>query len=238
MDRWRWRLTDWRPWAFVAVVVAMTLADIVLPSQVLILPYLVIPLIGSAVLARPGFSLALLVISLALSVMSLAFRDYAVEDTLRRLIVLASAGGIAVVLAWLLRSNADRAAQATDRLQLLADNASDVVYLVDRDGAVSWMSPSVTAELGYQPEELVGGRMFDLINREDRDGIANRRTDILSGASVGIAEGTMAARFRRKDGSYTWMSVRTTAFHAEDGTLLRAVCGLHSIDDVVREREN
>ncbi|HEY5249056.1 MAG TPA: PAS domain S-box protein, partial [Dermatophilaceae bacterium] len=54
-------------------------------------------------------------------------------------------------------------ADASQQYRLLAENASDVVYLAGPDHRVVWIAPSVTAALGWDPEELVGTEMVDLL---------------------------------------------------------------------------
>ena len=49
-----------------------------------------------------------------------------------------------------------RLAESEKRFRMLAENASDVVYEVGPDTFVSWISPSVTAALGWTPEEPAG----------------------------------------------------------------------------------
>jgi diguanylate cyclase (GGDEF)-like protein/PAS domain S-box-containing protein len=237
MGRWGWSVRDWRPWAFIAVTVAMAGADLLLPSDVLILPYLVIPLIGSAVLGRPGLSALLLVVTLFLAGVSTAVHDYSVADTARRFIVLTLSGLIAVTLAWLLRRNRDAARERAEQFQLLAENASDVVYLIGPDRAVEWITPSVTAALGYRPGELIGRSMFDLVHPDDQAAIAAPREAVFAGVLDGIHPGTMAARFSRHDGSFVWMSIRITSFRDPPGEMTKAVGSLQNIDDLVQERE-
>jgi len=66
-----------------------------------------------------------------------------------------------VGLAWLDLTEMERAREALTaseaRYRILAEHASDVVYQIDADGVICWISPSVQRELGYSPEELLGG---------------------------------------------------------------------------------
>jgi len=58
--------------------------------------------------------------------------------------------------------------QTLDNYRLLAENASDIVYEVGRDGLVKWISPS-SQILGWRPEDLIGRASFDLIFEGDHD---------------------------------------------------------------------
>src|SRR5690606_32085187 len=41
---------------------------------------------------------------------------------------------------------------------------TDVVAVLDADGRFSYLSPAILTILGYRPEELLGQRMFDLLD--------------------------------------------------------------------------
>lgn len=47
--------------------------------------------------------------------------------------------------------------------RLLAENSSDVIWAMDLEGRFTYMSPSVTAMIGYTPDELLGVSMQQLI---------------------------------------------------------------------------
>ena len=61
----------------------------------------------------------------------------------------------------------ERLRESESRTRLIAENVSDVVYVSGLDFRVSWISPSVTRNLGWTPDELVGKRMTDLIHPDD-----------------------------------------------------------------------
>ena len=83
------------------------------------------------------------------------------------------------------------------RYRLMAENASDVVYQVDLDGIVEWISPSVERILGWTPSQLVGTRAEELVVEEDRDAAMHARTRTLAGAFVPGTELRWRARRRR-----------------------------------------
>ncbi|MBK9739464.1 MAG: PAS domain S-box protein [Actinobacteria bacterium] len=125
-----------------------------------------------------------------------------------------------------------------ERYRLLADNASDVVYLTGPDRLISWISPAVTASLGWAPTELIGTPMYDLVHPEDRVRMDAMREAVFAGTDIENPKGGWPSRFRHKDGTYTWMSMKTTVIHAADGGMVAAVSGLRDVDDLVREREH
>lgn len=50
-------------------------------------------------------------------------------------------------------------AESQEHYRLLAENASDLVFMAGPDRRVSWIAPGVTAVLGWSPQDLVGTNM-------------------------------------------------------------------------------
>jgi PAS domain S-box-containing protein len=93
------------------------------------------------------------------------------------------------------------------------EHASDVFALVDAQGSMSFIAPSVRGTLGYEPSELIGRPAFDLIHSEDVRSVAER----LAVAFAHPGEPQSAEfRFRHRDGSYRIMEAIGTA-HVDDG---------------------
>ena len=123
-------------------------------------------------------------------------------------------------------------AESERRYRLLAENASDVVLLRDRDGIISWVSPSTPTALGWTESDMLGHDTIEFVHREDVPSIRALRADVNTGrARSGVV------RARHRDGSFRYMSVVSRAVRGHDGALTGAVVSLRDIDDVVRERE-
>ena len=57
--------------------------------------------------------------------------------------------------------------RSEDRFRAMAQNAADLVALLDRDGIVRYVSPSVQPILGFEPAELIGGKVFDMMHHDE-----------------------------------------------------------------------
>jgi diguanylate cyclase (GGDEF)-like protein/PAS domain S-box-containing protein len=115
--------------------------------------------------------------------------------------------------------------------QLLAEMSSDVVYLLDRDDRILWVSPSVTNVLGWSSEALRGRPLTDLVHPEDFGLILEAREHPRDGV-VAVNE----LRYRRADGGYLWVSGQARSVMDADGVPVGRVGALRDIDGQVRER--
>jgi PAS domain S-box-containing protein len=80
-----------------------------------------------------------------------------------------AADGTVVVL----RDITDRR-RAERRFQTLIERSSDMVTVLDADGHVEYVSPSVERLIGISPDAVVGERVFDLVHPDDRDEMRER----------------------------------------------------------------
>jgi two-component system cell cycle sensor histidine kinase/response regulator CckA len=96
--------------------------------------------------------------------------------------------------------------------RLFAENVHDLISLHDDAGAFIYASPSALQLLGFEPAELVGRSVYDLVVEDDLDIVRQAH------ASIMLREGRQPAvyRARRRDGSIVWLE--TTARRALDET--------------------
>ncbi len=96
-------------------------------------------------------------------------------------------------------SGASAVSREADRqFRELADRTSDAVLVCDSSGIIAYASPAVGA-FGYEPAELAGLALADLVHPEDRDAAS---------ASAAARASRIACRVRSADG--TWRHVEAT----------------------------
>ena len=86
------------------------------------------------------------------------------------------------------------------QLQLLAENATDMIALLGADGAFLYVSPSSERLLGHPPGDLIGRNVFELCSPEDLPAL---RCSLL-GAVGGEDMITATYRIRHQDGTWIW----------------------------------
>ncbi|WP_338739723.1 PAS domain S-box protein [Haloplanus salilacus] len=84
----------------------------------------------------------------------------------------------------------------------LVEGVNDLATVVDTDGTITYVSPSVTRILGYDPDELIGQEGYEFVHPEDRERNADALETVLSDPSESE---TVEVRFRHADGSWRWI---------------------------------
>ncbi len=122
--------------------------------------------------------------------------------------------------------------EAEERYRLLAENATDMVFIRDAVGTITWASPSTRAVLGIAPEDLIGTNTMDYVHPDEQPLARAVRAQVGSGET---ARGVVA-RIRRADGSYRYMSLVSHPVIDASGAVIGAVGGMKDVDDLVRAR--
>jgi PAS domain S-box-containing protein len=100
------------------------------------------------------------------------------------------------------------AAEEARLVARLIENASDVITVIDAEGTISFQSPSVERILGYDPNELDGTSVFDLVHPDDIPGARKRMSQVT--AEPGPTRRSLI-RMRHKNGSWRILEAVGTA---------------------------
>ena len=68
-----------------------------------------------------------------------------------------------------------------EKYRHLVENINDVIYAVDAQGVITYLSPAIESQSGYRPAELIGRVFFDFIYQEDRQRILRQFEKVLAG---------------------------------------------------------
>lgn len=96
------------------------------------------------------------------------------------------------------------------RYQLIAEHASDIIVFSDLDTTRRYVSPAVTAILGYAPEDLIGTRPADFVHPDDMAAF-DRALENLSSGSQDRA--LTVVRYRHSDGHWLWIELAFSLVH-------------------------
>jgi PAS domain S-box-containing protein len=112
----------------------------------------------------------------------------------------------------------ERVQRSEAHFRMLIEHTSDTIVIIGLDGIVQYVSPSVVAMLGYDPERLVNRGIFDLIHPDDLLEAQGAFAELLQHLGTGPR---MITRVRHADDSWRVLeSVNTHVLDPLRGELL------------------
>ncbi|MFL6220571.1 MAG: ATP-binding protein [Actinomycetes bacterium] len=156
--------------------------------------------------------------------------DFTGEDT-ETLLTLANQGAAALVNEELYRAAENERAQLRD----IVGHSSDGIYTVGPDRTVKSWNAAMVALTGYEEDEAVGQKCFNLLRARDGDGVDMCAADcpILAAADSGHEE-VRDASVLNKEGLARWIRYAHAPIVAADGDMDADVV---VVRDVTRERQ-
>jgi PAS domain S-box-containing protein len=97
--------------------------------------------------------------------------------------------------------------QSGQTLQSLLEHSLDAIALVDTQGKVLYISPSVHRLLGYTADELIGRIAFELVHPDDRAKTISALVAVLQQPGTSLM---VEYRLQHKDGTFRWMEATAT----------------------------
>ena len=107
-----------------------------------------------------------------------------------------------------------RLRESEAKYRLLVENTRDVIYTLDREGMITFVSPSVILLTDYRPDEVRGRSLLDLVFPDDRPLFA----DCLA-AGADEQESAADLRIIKKDGGNCWVYAATAPI-VEEGKVV------------------
>lgn len=94
-----------------------------------------------------------------------------------------------------------------DLFRMLVEHSQDAVGVIQPDGRIGYISPSISGILGYTPEEFISLDASEAIHPADRAAAAARFSKLI--AQPGSSQ-TAVTRMRHKDGTWRWIETVST----------------------------
>jgi len=120
--------------------------------------------------------------------------------------------------------------------RLLADNAEDVIFVLDMNLNYSYISPSLKTLRGYEPEELLKQSSIEMLMPSSRDLAIRTFSDIMdqerSGGGENSLRRTLELEMGRKDGTTVWTEVKFSSIRDEN----RRLVGITGVTRDISER--
>jgi PAS domain S-box-containing protein len=94
--------------------------------------------------------------------------------------------------------------ESKDMYQTLVENLNEIVYALDKNATITYISPNVESISGYKPKEVIGKNFVDFVHPDDIKGRIEQFRKVILGIDK-----PSEYRFLTKDGDAIW--VRTNA---------------------------
>jgi PAS domain S-box-containing protein len=118
--------------------------------------------------------------------------------------------------------------RSEEKYRNLVETINDVIYEIDNEGVISYLSPVVRNVLGYEPEEIIGKTFEEFVYAEDRGVVKKRFEHLMEGV-----EHLTECRVVGKSGELRW--IQTLARPTRKGTGVAGARGAF-IDITERKR--
>lgn len=124
--------------------------------------------------------------------------------------------------------------------RLLVESTTDVIWTLDLEGKVTYVSPSVEQVFGYRPEEVLESPVGELFSAEALElaetALRRLREAVAQGTHYGRKE-RFEFEGRRKDGSKVWTEAVASAVYDSDGAFVGVVGVTRDITERRRTEE-
>lgn len=88
------------------------------------------------------------------------------------------------------------------RYRELVENINDVIFTIDKDGLITYVSPRIKSLADYTPEELIGTHIRAMVPEDEYSEVMEQMGRALEGNL-----GTTNHRIIKKDGTHAWVRV-------------------------------
>ena len=118
-------------------------------------------------------------------------------------------------------------ASSQERYRLLAENSTDVVFLV-QNGVIAWVSPSVKDVLGVDAEDWIGREAASMIHPDDLDSYVAARSALeLNKTSV------FRVRVVTDDDRFHWVELHAKRYVGPNGEMDGTIASISVVDEAV-----
>ncbi len=91
--------------------------------------------------------------------------------------------------------------ESEEKYRTLVEQVNDVIYAIDSQGIITYVSPAIESFIGYSPSEVLGRSFAQFIAPEDLSRVNNGFQQLSSGETPGLNE----YRLMTKSGEIRWM---------------------------------
>ncbi|MBF0154944.1 MAG: PAS domain S-box protein [Magnetococcales bacterium] len=120
--------------------------------------------------------------------------------------------------------------KSEERYRLMSENMIDLICLHSQDARFIYVAPSVTAMLGYEPEELLGRHPKEFYHPDDADRLFNPSYQKVA---VDKQNDNLICRALTKNGHYIWLEILVRPVLNADGQIVHIQSVARDVSDRV-----
>ena len=117
--------------------------------------------------------------------------------------------------------------ESEGQLRFITDNMTDVVGQINSEGIITYFSPSLKQFAGFNPSEVFGKSVYDLVHPADQEMVKG----VIQQAIITRQPVTIEYRAKKADGSYLWVEAIGKAVYNADGDFESLIFNGRDIND-------
>lgn len=123
--------------------------------------------------------------------------------------------------------------------RLLAENATDIIALLDMESTILYVTPSVESLIGYTPSEMIGENVYRFIHPDDIERIKRKHTSLKENHQPGRLE----YRIQTQNGEAVWFESSFRVIQDEEKqttqllTISRNIMDRKTAEGLLQKRE-
>jgi diguanylate cyclase (GGDEF)-like protein/PAS domain S-box-containing protein len=119
------------------------------------------------------------------------------------------------------------------RLRVVLDNQSDVTAMLNLDGSIEWITPSVLGLIGWRAEEVIGHRITQFVDVEDIPGVRVVIANVIAGHPA-----EHETRLHTITGDERWVATRAAPLFDGNGETTGSIINVRDVntEHLVRAR--
>lgn len=111
-----------------------------------------------------------------------------------------------------LRSREEAARKTAEKYRQLVENLHEILYILDPEARITYISPNSDKILGYKPDEMIGRKYTEFVHPDDLPGRDQQFQKFLSGEKL-----SEEYRFISKYGQTLWCMINARPVFGKDG---------------------
>ncbi len=118
--------------------------------------------------------------------------------------------------------------ESEEKFRSFVESANELVYSLNPDGIISYVSPRVCVQLGYEIPDFIGKSSLFFVHPDDQNLVHDY---FIQSLTLGKNRSGLEYRLRHRDGTWLWHSQSFSPIYDNEGDLIRVLGISHDITE-------